>query len=609
MSVELVAGRLASRPVPARDAAEPRSSVDRGLLIALAIGAAIVAGIALGVAPLQIAASVLALIAAVASPPVGLAVLAFMAPLKSPPAIPAPGFNTLLVIAILLGSIYRLPIDRPSLRPSLPILLLLGFILYATAQQVPALASGYSDAQSHHIGYLFIQLATLAGVVLAAAMVLRGRSPVPFLVAGLLGALIAAVLAIAIAMLPAGSVGSLVDYPDATSRPVGPFGDPNYFSLFQATAIAASLGVAVISRSRRIRIVLVSVAAVLGLGIVIALSRAALVALAAGIIVLAFTRSRRFGFATLATLAVLALVAYPLFLEQRLAADAGALSLAQQSVGLQRSDESRLAAALVGPQMWATSPIFGIGFGEYPLTTARFIGYSIESHNWYMNVLAEQGLVGVALWLPMLAAVGLRLYRLAPTPKVVGVAVFVTYIVGSAFLQPPLSVQTSAFAVIAVVAALIGDWSRFTDPWNRTAAEAALPADGSPPSGAALNPGLHAAAVEPLPRVADSADVEGRADMVAAGLAEGAPVRGAQRHDPADRPRRKRRVADGRDVAGHSVEDGIATAADVGRDNRKAARPRLKKDHREALPPGGHEESVGGLHEGGDVGPEAEEAN
>src|SRR6185295_9125904 len=119
----------------------------------------------LGVAPLQIAASVLALIAAVASPPVGLAVLAFMAPLKSPPAIPAPGFNTLLVIAILLGSIYRLPIDRPSLRPSLPILLLLGFILYATAQQVPALASGYSDAQSHHIGYLFIQLATLAGVV------------------------------------------------------------------------------------------------------------------------------------------------------------------------------------------------------------------------------------------------------------------------------------------------------------------------------------------------------------------------------------------------------------------------------------------------------------
>jgi hypothetical protein len=255
-------------------------------------------------------------------------------------------------------------------------------------------------------------------------------------------------------------VGNLVDYPGATVRVVGPFGDPNYYGLFQATAIAACAGVALITRSRAIRLTLVGVAILLAGGMAIALSRAALVALAAGLIAVAFTRGRRPGFATLAALVVLGLVVYPLFLEQRLTADAGALSVAQASVGLQRSDASRLAAALVGPQMWATSPILGIGFGEYPLNTARFIGYSIESHNWYMNVLAEQGLVGVVLWITMLAATAIKVMRLAPSARSVGVAVFVTYVIGSTFLQPPLSVQTSAFAVIVVVAALVGDWSR-----------------------------------------------------------------------------------------------------------------------------------------------------
>ena len=452
----------ASPPPP--EAVLRRHATGRASWFALPICTVIVVGIWLGAGPIQLAGALAAFGAGIVSPPVGLTVLAFMAPLKSPPAVPAPGFNALLVATILLGSVYRLPIDRPRLRPSLPMMLLLGFILYAAVQEVPALAGGYSDATSHHIGYLFIQLATLVGLAVAAALVLRGRNPTPFIVAGLLGAVGAAILAIAVYALPAGMVGNLVDYPGATVRVVGPFGDPNYFGLFQATAIAACVSVALITRSLAIRLALAGVAILLVSGMTIALSRAALIALSAGLIAVAFTRGRRAGFATLATLAVLGLVVYPLFLEQRLTADAGALSVAEASVGLQRSDASRLAAALVGPQMWATSPILGIGFGEYPLTTARFIGYSIESHNWYMNVLAEQGLVGIVLWITMLAAAAIKVTRLASTSRFVGVAVFVTYVVGSTFLEPPLSVQTSAFAVIVVVAALVGDWSRFPGP-------------------------------------------------------------------------------------------------------------------------------------------------
>ena len=641
MSAGLAAERIGFRPATT-EAATPSRVVDRALPIGLSISAAIVAGVAAGSGPAQIAASIAAFVAALISPATGLVVLAFMAAVKSPPAIPAPGFNTLLVATILLGCIYRLPIDRPRLRPNLPVVLLLAFLLYATVQQVPALVAGYNDTTSHHIGYLFIQLATLTGIALAAALVLRDRSPVPFLVAGLLGALMAAVLAIAVVALP-GSAGNLVDYPDATSRPVGPFGDPNYFGLFEATAIAACASLAVVIRQRRIRVLLVGLALVLGIGMLIGLSRAALLALGAGLVALAFSRSRRAGLLAIATLALAAFVVYPLFLVMRLTADAGALPLAQASIGLGRSDASRFAAALVGPQMWATSPILGIGFGEYPLRTARFIGYSIESHNWYMNVLAEQGLVGIALWIPMLATVGLRLLRLGRTPRSVGLAVFVTYLVGSTFLEPPLSVQTSAFAVVAVVAALVGDWRRLPgipvpaavtqDPVRQgpegpqspsrsveapvravepsvRAVEAPVPAVKAPRrrSGRSLLPPARPP-VQPLPDVTDRADVEVRPDMVAPGLAQDPAVRFGEAHDPADRPRRQRRLADRGDVPGDTVEDGVATPADVRRNNRKAAGSGLEKDHRQALPPRRHQKSVGGLHEGGDIGPKAEQAD
>lgn len=459
ISMELRATETSSRPSRAL-AAKVRSSEYLPLVAALPICAAILAGMTVGSGAMTAGGVLAAFAAGVLWPPAGLAVLALMAPLKSPTIIPAPGFNTVLVGAILLGCVYRLPIDRPSLRPSLPLLLMLGFVLYVAMQQAPELANGYAGPISRQIGYLFIQLATLAGVAVAAAYVLRDRTPKPFIGAGILGALIAASLAIAVLTLPAPWLSNLVDFADATARVVGPFGDPNYFGLFQATAIAACLAAIVVTRSGRKRLLLAAVAIVLAIAFSIALSRGALVALAAGVLALAFTRGRRAGLLAAASLVILALVVYPLFLEWRLTADAGRLS-AQAYTVLARSDQSRFAAALAGPMMFATAPLFEIGFGHYALISGRYTGYAIESHNWYANVLAEQGLVGVALWIPMLAAVAIQLYRAPRAARSVGLAVFVVYATGSAFLQPPLSVQTSAFAVIVIVAALVGDWSRF----------------------------------------------------------------------------------------------------------------------------------------------------
>ena len=431
----------------------------RPLLAALPIAAAIVAGMALDLAPLMTGGALVAFVAAIVSPPTGLAIVALMAPLKSPLVIPSPGFNTVLVGATLLGCVYRLPIDRPTLRASAPLMLLLGFVLYVSVQQMPELLSGYSGTDGHLVGYLFEQVLTLAGLVVAAAYVLKGRTPGPFVGAGLLSAFIAAVLAIATSSnLATDPLGNLFGVSDANARVVGPFGDPNYFGLFEATAIAAALAWMVVARSLPLRLLLLGTSAVLALSLTVALSRGALVALSAGFVSLAFTRSRRAGLLAIGVVVVLAAFAYPLFVQWRVAADTGGLSV-QAYAGLAESDQARVAAALAGPQLFASAPLFGIGFGHYSLMSAPYVGFPIESHNWYVNVLAEQGIVGIALWIAMLSAVAAALHRAARSARSVGYAVLVTYMVGSAFLEPPNSVQTSAFAVIVIVAALAGDWA------------------------------------------------------------------------------------------------------------------------------------------------------
>ncbi len=447
----------------------------RHLLLGLPIGIVIVAGVALNSSAVQAAGSLAAFAAAVASPPVGVIVFALMAPLKSPLVIPAPGFNAVLAGAILIGCVYRLPIERPVLRAGAPLLFMLGFVVYAGAQQSPEMLAGYSDAEGHYVGFLFYQLATLAVFAVGAAYALRGRNPIPYLAAGLIGAVFAAALAVVTFTAPAtGLLGNLLGVSDANGRVVGPFADPNYFGLFEATAITAATALVLVVRSTTARLLLAGVILVIALSMIVSLSRGAMLAALVGLLGLAVSRSWRLGaFAVVAAL-VLVLFAYPWFVQWRVTADSGGVS-AQAYTVLAQSDEGRIAAGLAGPQMFLTSPILGIGFGHYPFVSAHYVGYSIESHDWYMNVLAEQGLAGIVLWLSMLISTGVALWRSTRAARLVGISVLATYAVGSAFLQPPDSVQTSAFAVIAIAAALVGRWGPAIQRQPRVAAPRSSP--------------------------------------------------------------------------------------------------------------------------------------
>ena len=432
------------------------------LAVAVAICLATLAAMMLGFAGLTLAAVAVALFAAVASPPIGLLVLAFLGPLKPPDAIPPPGFDVVLVGAILVGCVYRLPIDRPRFAPPAALLVLLAFFLYITVQQLPEALSGYAGDAAHRIGFLYLQVAALVGTAVAAGYILRDRRPWPFLAMSLAAACVAAFLAISVPDNQAspGVLAGLIAQMDDGTRAVGPFGNPNYFGHFLAAAIALAIAWAAITRERGRQWALIGAGFLIGYALTLSLSRGAIAAFLAGILVLAFSRSRALGVAVVVVGLAAILIIYPIFIQWRLESLNGYASSAAYQA-LQASDASRLDAILAGPQLFLTAPLFGIGFGQYSELSSQFtsLHFAIGSHNWYMSVLAEQGLVGTILWLLLLASVAHKLWSRPPAARWVGFAVLAVFAAGSAFVTQPVSFQTAVLPVIVIVATLVGDWS------------------------------------------------------------------------------------------------------------------------------------------------------
>ncbi len=432
----------------------------------MAIAGGVVVGMFLESGTLMGVAAFAAFGAGIVNPALGLVILAFMGPLRPPPAIPAPGFDIILVGAILLGSVYRLPVSRARVRVSPPLLLLFAFVLYAFVQQLPDMASGYAGAQAHDVGFLFYQLLTGLGTVVAAGFVMRGRSPYPFLVALLASATLAALLGIVTADgVPYARLANLMPPADVASRATGPFGNPNSFGQLLAYAIAAAAAWFAATHTVRVRVGLLAAIGIMLLAVSLSLSRGAAATLLAGLVALAFARGRAIGFAAVAGALALVVVGYPLLVDWRLTTEAGSASSAA-AAQLAASDAGRLGAILAGPALFATSPIFGIGFGQYKYLSGLVTdqGAGLVAHNWYGTVLAEQGMLGIALWLLLLVTVGLWLWSRPARPRLVGFATFGAVIVGCLFLEPPTSFQTSALPAMVLTAALVGNWAPSAGP-------------------------------------------------------------------------------------------------------------------------------------------------
>jgi len=88
---------------------------------------------------------------------------------------------------------------------------------------------------------------------------------------------------------------------------------------------------------------------------------------------------------------------------------------------LESSAEKRLELWNIAVDKFKEHPVFGIGFGAFSREVS-FEGLS-DTHNFYMRMLSEQGLIGITLFLIVLISAfrsGLRLYRAAQTPYLRG---------------------------------------------------------------------------------------------------------------------------------------------------------------------------------------------
>jgi O-antigen ligase len=246
------------------------------------------------------------------------------------------------------------------------------------------------------------------------------------------------------------------------------FVDPNYYGMFIATAIVVAANWILGTHDERVRWLLGFTMLVLVGGLIVSQSRSAFLALLIALVVGAFVRARALGILMAVAAAVIGLLLLPLLIELRLTNAGGAVT----DLGLARtmaSDAYRLDAVLHGPQLFLTSPVFGVGLGNYLLITGD------ASHNWYMVVLAEQGLLGIASLLLVLGLAALSLRGRPTLPRAVGYGVLAILTIGGFFLEPTIETQWSLPAAILVTAAVVCRW----DPLTRRPARMTMGADRS----------------------------------------------------------------------------------------------------------------------------------
>lgn len=431
----------------------PKTQIAVAVGIAAAMTVLSAAGYGAGPALVGYAAVAIAAVA----PPLGLALLILLVPLREPTGFGPLGFNLVLGIGVLLGCLAGLPRGRSALRVSVLWSLLGAFGIFSVIQ-VLATPSDFLGAQ---ITYATIQLAALAAggaILLAAQHLLRTRDWGLYLDLVVVSGVVVAGLAI-VSIVTNGAIRgtfpSLFGIGVEQDRAVGPFNNTNYFGLYGVTALLVALHRASTGAPWRQALTLAA-AALIAVAVVLSFSRGALLAGAAGIIVLGFSRSKRLGVAAVLLCVIGALASYQVFSEARFSATSAGISTDAAFAAQADSDASRLAAVSVGLELFRRDPVFGIGFGQYHFVSPLYLegNGSSYAHNWYMNVLAEQGLLGISLMTLAVVVVLMGLRRSEPSRRGLAMAVLAAYGVGCVFTEAPASLQTSGVTWLVVGGAL-----------------------------------------------------------------------------------------------------------------------------------------------------------
>jgi O-antigen ligase len=311
--------------------------------------------------------------------------LTLMAVVEFEPAPPDAAFALIIAVAVVTGRF------RPSRAP-VPVTLAIGALLLlnltstaAAVDLVVALRFGAITA------FLVVLALWLAGWVDSPA---RSRTVV---VTWLVGASLSALAGMAALYLPVDFPGRGILMTADMSRADALFEDPNVFGPFLVP-------IAVILLEERLRPRLLRsgpavkgvLFLLLALGVLVSFSRAGWANFVVAIVVmLGVTALRRRGarraLRLLVTLAVAGAVTAVVMLLT------GSLSFLQERAQLQTYDSERFGAQRAGVAMAGDWP-FGVGPGQFQFH------HPVETHSTYVRVLAEQGVLGLAVWLVLAGA-------------------------------------------------------------------------------------------------------------------------------------------------------------------------------------------------------------
>jgi len=189
---------------------------------------------------------------------------------------------------------------------------------------------------------------------------------------------------------------------------------PNQVAAYYVECVLMMLGILVMYPQRIYRLVFGGLAA---LGVVITLflySRGAYIALFMGLLTIALLKKRIW----LVPL-FLVIVAWQTVLPQSVIDRIKETRSAEGA--LDSSSAKRLELWREAWGMFTSNPVMGVGFDVIYASGLKY-GFK-DTHNIYMKVLAEQGLIGIGLFLALLFAAfksGLRLFRLANDPLLRG---------------------------------------------------------------------------------------------------------------------------------------------------------------------------------------------
>lgn len=171
--------------------------------------------------------------------------------------------------------------------------------------------------------------------------------------------------------------------------------DPNYFATMLLLPLSLAIGCFLVSRGWLKRGLLLVVISVISYSIFVTMSRGSLIGL--GVLVMFYIFRLRFQARVVVPVVLvvaLLLVAAPGGLWQRL-----------QATEIHRG-AGRLDVWIVGLSILKHYGIFGVGINNFPLAYNRYAGDAVvfpgvqmDSHNSYLNVSAELGLVGFLLFL------------------------------------------------------------------------------------------------------------------------------------------------------------------------------------------------------------------